>query len=201
MKRLLLIAMGLLFFGNTCLTLAATNAQTGNKFEFGVDAGIAIPLSPSGLTDSNGVGVGGGAFGRYILNPNTSLGLALSYNSYSGKSVSGYDYPTFSTLETLAQGKTRFGKGSIHPYILYGFGLCTSHTAETSYTASGNMFGFTYSYKVTTPSVSTTDFELQPGFGVEFGSKTKFFAETKLSVVLTSGDTLMFLPVNVGVQF
>jgi hypothetical protein len=201
MKRLLLIAMGLLFFGNACLTLAATKAQAGNKFNFGVDAGIAVPLSPTGFTDANGVGIGGGVFGSYNLNPSTSVGLALSYNSYSGKSVSGYDYPTFSTIETLAQGKTRFGKGSVHPYVLYGLGLCTSHTAETSYTVSGNMFGYPYSYKVTMPSTNTTDFELQPGFGVEFGSKTKFFAETKLSVVLTSGDTLMFLPVNVGVQF
>jgi hypothetical protein len=42
---------------------------------------------------------------------------------------------------------------------------------------------------------------LQPGFGVEFGSSTKFFVEARLNLVLASGATGMMLPINVGVSF
>lgn len=202
MKRLLLVALGLLFL-SAGFSPAATNAQkdTKKQLEFGVDAGVAVPLSPSALTDAYGLGIGGGVFGRYRVTPGTSVGLNVAYNSFKGKTVNGVDAPTFSTLEVLAQGKTKFGKGSARPYVLYGVGLCNSRTASKTYTVSGDLMGIPYSYNLTMPAVSSTDFELQPGFGVEFGNKTTFFAETKLSMVLTSGDTTMFLPVNVGVQF
>jgi hypothetical protein len=204
MKKVIL-ALALVTFAVTNSFAAAKPAKT---MEFGVDAGVAVPLSPSGFTDDNGIGFGGGAFGRYIINKTTSVGLAVAYNTFSGKSVTMYgaavDAPSFGNFDILAQGKIKLGTGSATPYVLGGVGLAFSSFGDTTVTIPGYDYGYGISSPAITETVSggsTTNLELQPGFGVEFGTKTKFFAEAKLSIILSSGDTTMLLPINVGVQF
>jgi hypothetical protein len=59
----------------------------------------------------------------------------------------------------------------------------------------------TYGYTPTGKAVTNSDFMLQPGFGVEFGQSTKFFAEVKWSVVMCKDDNTTYLPINIGLQF
>jgi len=190
-KVILILALAALTVANG-FAAAKPVKKSVSKMELGVEAGIALPLGPAHFTDNYGAGYGGGIYGRYKVCKKTSIGLAASFYSYGTKTNMGAEAPAFTSIEILMQSKMKFGKGSVKPYLLAGLGMDLGVVGTQS-----NAYGYTKTGEATTNS----DFMLQPGFGVEFGHSTKFFAEVKLSVVMCTHDTTTYMPINIGLQF
>jgi hypothetical protein len=185
MKKALLMAALVAFVASS--SFAATTAA--KKMELGVGAGIAVPMGDFG--DAYGIGFGGGLSARFLVAPTISVGGALSYNTFGSDVDNG---PSASAIEILASAKFMMGKGSTKPYILAGLGFCNFGVGD--YTMHVPGYG-----DVAVEGGSTTDLEIQPGFGVQFGGKTKFFVEGKYSMVMTEGDSTSFLPITFGLLF
>jgi hypothetical protein len=190
-KVILILALAALAVTNG-FAAAKPITKSVSKMEFGMDAGIALPLGPTHFTDNYSVGNGGGIVGRYKVGKRTSIGLAASFYSYGAQIHRGAKAPAFTSIEILAQSKMKFGKGSVKPYLLAGLGMDLGVVGEQT---------GTYGYTPTGKAVTNSDFMLQPGFGVEFGQSTKFFAEVKWSVVMCKDDNTTYLPINIGLQF
>ena len=190
-KVILILALAALAVTNSFAAVKPITKSV-SKMEFGVDAGVALPLGPTHFTDNYSNGYGGGVVVRYKVCKKTSIGLAASFYSYKTQSNMGAKAPAFTSIEILAQSKMKFGKGSVKPYLLAGLGMDLGVVGEQT---------GTYGYTRTGKAVTNSDFTLQPGFGVEFGQSTKFFVEVKLSVVMCKDDNTTYLPINIGLQF
>ncbi len=173
-------------------TALASYASSANKFELAPFAGLGYSLETG-----YGIGFGGGLAGFFPVGGGLSFGGSAAYYTFSGPSSSfagATISESYSNIEVLAALKYRLGTGSMKPYLIGAAGLSLFSLTET-----GSVSGVGSA----SASASTTNPMIQAGAGLEFeaGSGMNIFVEGKASVIIGSGGTSTYLPVNVGLSF
>jgi hypothetical protein len=131
-----------------------TNAQT-NKLKFGAGAYIGLPLGSFG--DVTSIGFGGIVQGEYDLAPQIVGTATAGYLVFSGKSVNGFDYGSWSVIPILVGGKYFFSPnfyGAVQVglnFVSYtnknvptGFNYLTGQLTYGEVTYSSSEFGFNF---------------------------------------------------------
>ncbi len=172
MKKALALVLGLMLVAS-----ASFAAGSEKKFELGVNGGIAVP------TDSGyDLGFGGQVTGLYRIDENLGVGLGIGYDTFTLTGLSGW---STADLSILAMLKYAIGADKTKPYILVDAGLSS------------------YSESFSGISASTSDPEIGGGVGVQFpaGDNLNIFVQGTANVVLGSGWTFTYIPVDLGVNF
>lgn len=174
--RLGILALALGLFATP--VLRGQHAQPTEGIRFGVGGGITLPTGDYGTVDKAGWHVLGLVQLPLSQSP-IHLRFDASYGSTSHKSTlgSGSTKLTGATADLLYHLGDR--AASVRPYVLGGLGI----------------------YDVSDGS-STSRFAFGLGGGILFGVGTMHaFAEARYISVQTSGSSLTFIPISVGLMF
>jgi len=183
-----------------------------------INAGLGV--ADGGYGSSLGIGGTGSVY--FKLDKNLWLGGSLGVYDFGYSAVttspsylfngSGYvtgtstetDSDTLLAIEILASGKYYFDGQGLKPYIVGGVGLSMLSLSYTSTTATSYP-GYTSSNTSTTTSVSGSAMNpmVQGGAGLllSLGPGLNLFGEVKYSLVISSGGSGSYIPVNVGLSF
>jgi tetratricopeptide (TPR) repeat protein len=184
-------------------------------FELNVGLGVADGGYGSSL------GIGGTASGYFKIDKNLWLGGSLGVYDFSYSSVStapnytyGFNYVGTSTytyndsliaIELLASGKYYFDGQGLKPYLVAGVGLSMLGLSESDTTANTYPSPYTGSDNSTTTSISASAINpmLQGGAGLllTLAPGLDLFGEVKYSLVISSGGSGSYIPINAGLSF
>lgn len=184
MKKLLIFMFILVFSAVTA------SAQVPAKpFSIYVSGGLDMPTSSS-FKDGYKTGFDANAQLGFDAFPKSQFLINLGYHHFSADwgNVTGYDGGDMNII--LAGGDLKLDLGlpaaPMKPFVLGGLGLAVlSWSDVTTPLGSG-------------PVDSKSKFYFEIGGGVEF---TQFFVKVKYVNIATSGSSLGFIPINVGVKF
>jgi hypothetical protein len=177
MKKLMTIVLAIVL-------IAGFTSTTKAQISIGAKAGIALPMGTFG--DAVGLGFGGSAIGEYAINENMAVGLNIGYYTFSGKTIAGFDMPSYSIIPILADFKYFLQTEGFRPYVGAGIGMYMSSMADYTMT----MFGTT----VTVPGGSTSDFGFSPKVGFWMGDGFQYGACIDYNIVSNANH----LGINVG---
>lgn len=182
-------------------TAVKTETPTEGKWLVQLEGGVNLPASSQASSQLNASFAGEGQVG-YAFSPEFSLSVESGFdvlavkNSYvaAGQTMSVYHVP----LEAVGQYNLNLG-GDVTPYFVVGVGVAFD---------SSNYSG-TFQAGQTT---SWTNFELDPGVGVDFnlGGNVGVFVQAKVAMDFetTTGtnaeltdNPLVNIPVQAGVNF
>jgi hypothetical protein len=151
------------------------------KIELGINGGLALATNAG-----YDLGFGGQVTGLYRADENLGFGLGIGFNTFSVTGASGWSQ---ADLNFLALLKYAFGTEKTKPYILVDAGL-------SSFITSVTVLGVSVSGSSSYP-------EIGGGGGVQFpmGDNSNFFVQATANVVIGSGSTFTYIPVDVGVNF
>lgn len=189
--------------------LRETSGWTEQHFELNPAVGIAL----GGV----GFGIGGGVSGFYFIDSNLGFGGIVRYFNFGSSLISTGYYVTQShtqgtytstdnendgSLEIVAALKYKFdGKGLI-PYLTGGLGLTDISLGDSTKYSYQN--GTPLSAYSTTPSSYSAFFPIiDGGGGLEFsaGENMNIFVEGRLDIVIGSGATATYIPIEGGLSF
>ena len=172
MKKILSLVVGL-----AMLSSVAFAGEVEKKFELGINGGVALATNAG-----YDLGFGGQVTGLYRLSENLGLGAGIGYNTFSITGASGWSNADLSFLALL---KYSIGTEKTKPYLLASAGL-------SSWILS---FGGA--------SASTSYPEIGGGAGIEFplGENSNFFVQATASIILATGSSFTYIPVDLGVNF
>jgi len=176
MKKTLGLALAL------AMTASAAFAEAPEKkIELGINGGIALAT-----TAGYDLGFGGQVTGLYRIDENLGVGLGIGYDTFSVTGASGWSSADLSFLALL---KYAFGSEATKPYVLVDAGL-------SSYIVSLTILGVS-------ASASTSYPEIGGGAGIQFpmGDSSNFFVQAAANVIIATGGTFTYIPVDVGVNF
>ena len=175
MKRILALVFGLMMVASVSL------ADADKKIELGINGGIAVPTNTG-----YDLGFGGQVTGLYRADENLGVGLGIGYDTFTVTGLSGFSNADLSFLAML---KYAFGTDKTKPYILVDAGL-------SSFSATVSLFGVS-------ASASTIYPEIGGGVGVQFpaGDSLNIFLQGTANLVLATGSTFTYIPVDLGVNF
>lgn len=179
MKRLqfcsLILALGLC----TAPALHAQAPQPTEGIRFGVGGGLSLPMGTFGDIDKAGWHLLG-LIQLPISQSPIHLRFDAMYGQTSHKNVSGNTTLTGATADLLYHLGDRVS--SVRPYILGGLGVYNADFGG----AGGSSTKFAYGF----------------GGGILFGIGTMHaFLEGRYISVQTSGNSLNFVPISLGVMF
>ena len=176
MKKILALVAGLMMLASVSFADAPAK-----NIELGINGGIAVPTNTG-----YDLGFGGQVTGLYRFDENLGLGLGIGYNTFTITGLSGWSNADLSFLATL---KYAFGTDKTKPYILVDAGL-------SSWSATVSIAGIS-------ASASTTYPEIGGGVGVQFpaGDSLNIFLQATANVVIATGATFTYIPVDAGVNF
>ena len=172
---------GLVLLAVMALAVAATPASAQN-IRWGVGAGLLMPMGDYGDIDK--LGFTGGVGGTYTLPGGLGIRVDASYGTTSEKS--GVTAHTTKLLGGMASVVYAFGTAGPKPYVMGGLGLTNAKIDVGGTSASETKVAFGFGAGVSLPM----------GTG---GSR--LFAETRYTSVSTSGSSLTYLPIVVGISF
>jgi hypothetical protein len=148
MKKVLVLCVVALFM------VGLTNAQP-NKLQFGAGVYLGLPLGSFG--DVTSIGFGGIVQAEMDLAPQIVGTATAGYLSFSGKTVNGYDYGSWSVIPILVGGKYFFTPnvyGAVQlglNFVSYtnknvptGFNYLTGDIIYGDVSASSTEFGFNF---------------------------------------------------------
>lgn len=177
------------------LVIVAIMAVTGaaqapaKPMDIYIGGGVSVPTGTLG--DGWKMGFHGNGKIGFTATPKIDILGSVAYHSFplDDQGVSGVDGGTISTILIGGDARMNFGvpAAPTMPYALAGAGLGILSASDV--TSGGT-------------TILTVDSETKPY--IEFGGGVemqKFFAEIKYVIVLTSGESLTFLPITVGVKF
>lgn len=165
------------------LVVVAARPASAQGIRWGVGAGLLMPIGNYG--DADKMGFTGGIGGTYNLPGGVGIRADLSYGTTSEKS--GIAAHKTKILGGMASVVYSLAKAGPRPYVMGGLGLSNykfdpatgADVSETKVT-----FGF------------------GAGIAVPMGTGgNRFFAETRYTSISTSGSSLNFLPIVVGISF
>lgn len=209
MKKILILAVVLLALSSIA---SAQTESAGIKPIVYVGGGIALPLSPDMFKDywKLGYGFGGGVgievtpgvevIGRVFYNtfPLDDEKLLADAEAPEGVGIDGAD---LRFIEFGLDGKYILmadqPDAKLRPFLAVGLGMANVKVTEVTITGDGEA--------ITPPlgDLSTTEFALNGGAGFDymFSPKTGFWMDARVTVVLTEGDSMTYLPVRAGLKF
>ncbi len=189
---------------------AVSGVTTLKSFEFDVEAGVAF--------DNGSTGFGGGVAGYFNLDRSLSVGgIVGAYNFGSSASSTAQVQDPFTlqnstetvsasasvlAFEILAAMKLKADGQGIRPYAVGGVGLsllAASATASTTYNPTTTY----YQNSSSSGSASSINPMAQVGGGAELslGPDLNLFGEAKYSLIVGSGGTSSYIPIDIGVNF
>ena len=172
---------GLVLLAVMALAIVASPASA-QSIRWGVGAGLLMPMGDYGDIDK--MGFTGGVGGTYALPGGVGIRVDASYGTTSEKS--GVTAHTTKLLGGMASVVYAFGSAGPKPYVMGGLGLTNAKIDVGGSSASETKVTFGFGAGVSLPM----------GTG---GSR--LFAETRYTSVSTSGASLTYLPIVVGISF
>lgn len=172
------------------LMVVSASAQVPAKpFKIYLGGGLTMPSGNFG--DAYKMGFHGNGKIGFVVSPKLDVMGSVAFHSFSidDQGVSGIDGGTMTIIMIGGDARLTFPmpNSPVKPYALGGGGFGIAKVGEITVSGSG-----------TTPSDSESKPYLEFGGGVEIN---KFFAEIKYVVLMTSGESLKYLPITVGVSF
>jgi hypothetical protein len=177
MKRFVLALLAVM-----ALCVVAVRPATAQNIRWGVGAGLLMPMGDYGDIDK--LGFTGGVGGTYNLPGGVGIRADVTYGTTSEKD--GVTPHTTKILGGMASVVYAFGTAGPRPYVMGGLGLTNAKFSAGGVSDSETKVAFGFGAGVSLPM----------GTG---GSR--LFAETRYTSVSTSGSSLTFLPIVVGVSF
>ncbi len=197
MKKTLVMAFALMMAASVSFaagTTAASSSSTGN-WVIQVAGDVVIPTGDA--SNAYTLGFGGEAMVGYAFDQNFTLGVLSGYQNWSintpaGESSSGFS-AGYIPIELVAKYELGSDSDKIKPYGVLGAGVAISSVSDT----------VSFGGVSETVSGSTTDFLLDPGLGLAFvlSPKTELFVQGKVSLDFASGETGVYIPIQVGLNF
>jgi len=173
---------GLAILAVMALVVVAARPASAQNIRWGVGAGLLMPMG--NYADFDKLGFTGGLGGTYTLPGGVGIRADLSYGTTGEKSGIG-DHTT-KILGGMASVVYAFGTAGPKPYVMGGLGLSNVKISDP------------------TGSISETKVSFGFGAGVSLPMGTggsRLFAETRYTSVSTSGSSINFLPIVVGISF
>jgi opacity protein-like surface antigen len=174
---------GLVLLAVLALCVIAVRPATAQNIRWGLGAGLLLPMGTYGDIDK--LGFTGGLGGTYQLPGGVGIRVDASYGTSSEKS--GVAAHSTKIIGGMASVVYAFGTAGPKPYIMGGLGL-----SNVKIDVTGG------------PSGSETKVAFGFGAGVSLPMGTgssRLFAETRYTSVSTSGSSINFLPLVVGISF
>jgi hypothetical protein len=158
---------------NSAASPAASSPVSASESKFEIDIHAGVGMGGNGV----GLGLGGGINGFVPLGGNLFLGGMLSYFTFP---ITG-STSSESFIEALVGGKYCFSGDSLKPYLVGGVGM-----------SNVSIIGF-----------SEMDPMISIGGGVEIpaGPGMNLFAQARYSIVMATGGSATYLPIEAGVAF
>jgi opacity protein-like surface antigen len=176
MKRFALVLLAVM-----ALAVAARPASA-QSIRWGLGAGLLMPMGD--YADADKLGYTAGFGGTYYLPGGLGIRADLSYGTSSEKDgITAHNTKIMGGMASVVYG---FGAAGPKPYVMGGLGL-----SNVKVDVSGT-------------SASETKVSFGVGAGVAFPLGTggnRLFAETRYTSVSTSGSSVTFLPIIVGISF
>lgn|GEM_PF-5054953 len=182
-------------------TAVKSDSATWGKWLIQLEGGMQIPASSQASSQMNAGFAGEGQLG-YAFSPEFSLSVESGFDVLPVKSDFAPDGQTLNVyhvpLEAVGQYNLNLG-GAVSPYIVVGVGVAFDSLNTSATLPAGQ-------------TTSWTNFELDPGLGVNFklGESVGVFVQGKVAMDFetTSGDKaqlsdnpLINIPVEAGVNF
>jgi opacity protein-like surface antigen len=164
------------------LVAVAALPASAQNIRWGVGAGLLMPMGDYGDIDK--MGFTGGVGGTYTLPGGVGIRADVTYGTSSEKD--GITPHTTKILGGMASVVYAFGTAGPRPYVMGGLGLSNAKISAGGTSASETKVAFGFGAGVSLPM----------GTG---GSR--LFAETRYTSISTSGSSLTFLPIVVGISF
>jgi len=176
MKRFALVLLAVM-----ALVVAARPASA-QSIRWGLGAGLLMPMG--NYADADKLGYTAGLGGTYYLPGGVGIRADINYGTSSEKDgISPHDTKIMGGMASVVYG---FASAGVKPYVMGGLGL-----SNVKFSAGG-------------ASQSETKVSFGLGAGVAFPLGTggnRLFAETRYTSVSTSGQSVTFLPIVVGISF
>jgi hypothetical protein len=197
------------FLALVCTALIAPAAGAQTSLRFDVAGGVALPLSPSAITDRWNTGFTLSAALRWRIGSRFLLGPDVSYtrfgfdtdafeatiaDSFPSVNVGGNDLYVVSTLLDAEYALSDWG--NTRPVARAGIGW--AHADVTDPTASGPN-----ATRVTLPAPGGDAVTLRLGFGVRtlLTPVMTLFVDAAWQIAWLDPEPLQFVPVRLGVRF
>ena len=177
MKRFALVLLAVM-----ALVVAARPASA-QSIRWGLGAGLLMPMGD--YADVEKMGYTAGFGGTYYLPGGVGIRADLSYGTSSEKDgVTAHDTKIIGGMASVVYG---FGGATgPKPYVMGGLGL-----SNVKFSAGG-----------TDASETKVSFGVGAGLAFPLGTGgNRLFAETRYTSVSTSGSSVTFLPLVVGISF
>jgi len=172
------------------LAVSQVQAQEAAKpMSFYLGGGVSVPTGDLG----DGWKLGFHGFGRVGFNvaPKLDILAGLDYHTFSvdDQGVSGIEGGALSTINITGDLKVNLGTPamSANPFVLGGVGLAIESVSDLTIAGLG-----TFSFD------SESDVFIEVGGGAEFN---KFFIMGRYVNIFSSGSSISYLPITVGVKF
>jgi opacity protein-like surface antigen len=178
MKRTLLAVLAV-----GCLAVVAAPALSAQGLRLGAGAGLLMPMGDYGDIDK--MGFTGGVGGTVTMPGGLGIRVDVSYGTTSEKSgVAAHTTKIMGGMASLVYALG--GAAGARPYVMGGLGM--------------------YNVKIESGGLSADETKVAFGVGggVSFPMGTggsRLFAETRFTSVSTSGASVTFLPIVVGISF
>jgi len=185
MRKILALVAGLMMMASVSFAAASAAATSPTKqIELGIDGGLALATN-SGYD----LGFGGQVSGLYRFDENLGVGLGVGFNAFNVTGSTSTFGASLDDLSILAILKYAFGTDKTKPYILVGAGLGDSIANVT--------------FDSISVSASQMNNEIEGGVGIQFpaGDSLNLFLQATANLLLTSGSTFTYIPVDFGVNF
>jgi opacity protein-like surface antigen len=173
---------GLAILAVMALCAVAVRPATAQNIRWGVGAGLLMPMGD--YADIDKLGFTGGVGGTYYLPGGVGIRVDATYGTTSEKS--GVLAHSTKIAGGMASVVYAFGSTGPKPYVMGGLGLSNVKISAGGTSASETKVAFGFGAGVSLPM----------GTG---GSR--LFAETRYTSVSTSGSSVTFLPLVVGISF
>ena len=173
---------GLALLAVMALVVVAARPASAQNIRWGVGAGLLMPMGD--YADADKLGFTGGVGGTYNLPGGVGIRADVSYGTTSEKSgVTAHSTKIFGGMVSAVYA---FGTAGPKPYIMGGLGLSNVKIDVSGTSASETKVAFGFGAGVSLPL----------GTG-----GNRLFAETRYTSVSTSGSSINFLPIVVGISF
>jgi hypothetical protein len=190
MKKLALVATVV-----ALVVMMSVGASAQGKMFLNIGADVLLPMGTFG--DAASVGFGGTARFEYAFIPQLHGTFTAGYIAWGGKSINGFDGPSYGGIPFLVGGKYYFmpvTKNKMNVYGGFELGLMIFSVGSKKYTIGP------YTYE--SPSVSETDFALAPTIGAEFPISDKGAIDVSAKYLLiTSSGSAGNIGFRIGYKF
>jgi hypothetical protein len=191
-KTIVLVFALMLLCANVFAAGATSTSSTNGSWNIQIVGDLVIPTGDA--ASAYDMGLGGEAMVGYALDSNMTLGVLSGYQYLMYKGAPAGYSAAYIPIE--AAMRYNFGSGQVRPYGILGVGI-----ALGMFSTPAIDLGFLGTWPATT--TTTTDLLIDPGLGVAFNlsEKMDLVLQGKVSIIMSSGSTGLYIPLQVGLNF